>query len=473
MEISTLDKGIKNSLEFVTVRRRGYTVLFIGDTGREATLYSCNIGNFEVIFGFNDCEKPNNDILNMLAKSFLSLILNKEYSIDMERMLPFFDRIMKLEPLDNIIYSLLKVIIDSGISRKVGFFVLNDQLLKLRGIVLAEKKGDDVVYDNLAIKKCYIDLKNKGRVADLLFFEKTEIVNTGDIVNENFKKFFGDQVIISGVYNKKGIFGAIIVDSDSVEGYDISHIIAFSKILSLSIDHSRLNKQLSFAMEDIAYFKESIDVTSNFTQMGKITASLAHEIKNPLVSIGGFARRLEKYVTDEKGLSYLQIIQTETARLEKIVSDILAYSKLFVLNKGKVDLYDLLSNIKEFFSEKLDENRIVMDIFCEKGISILADEKKLKQVLINIVNNSIQAIERDGNIYIEVNNEKDRCEILIKDTGGGFPFDVIQNAFQPFYTTKENGTGLGLSICQKIVAAHGGHMFIDNYDNGALVKISI
>lgn len=473
MENSTLDSRIKNSLAFVVVKRMGDTILSLGDTLKDSTLHSVHIDNFEISFGIDNLEKPKDDILNILAKSFVSFVSNRGYCIDMEKMLPFFDRIIQSDSLDNIIYSLLKVIIDGGITEKVGFFVLNDQLLKLRGIVVAEKRGDDVVYDNLAIKKCYIDLKNKGRVADLLFFDKTDIVNTKEIANENLGKFFGEQVIISGIYNKKGASGALIVDSGFVEAYDIAYIIAFSKILSLAIEYSQLNKQLSFAMEDIAYFKESIDVTSNFTQMGKITASLAHEIKNPLVSIGGFAKRLERYVTDEKGLSYLKIIQGETARLEKIVSDILAYSRLFVLNKGNVNLNNLLLDIKEFFSEKLKESRIVMDISCEKGISILADEKKLRQVFINIINNSIQAIESDGHIYIEVNNYKDKCEILIKDTGGGFPLDVIQNAFQPFYTTKENGTGLGLSICQKIISAHGGHMFIDNYDNGAMVKISI
>jgi len=112
------------------------------------------------------------------------------------------------------------------------------------------------------------------------------------------------------VYNKKGPCGAILVQSDAYSTHDFSYIYIFAKLLSLAIEFSRLNKQLTLAHEDIAYFKEYIDISSNLTQMGKITASVAHEIKNPLVSIGGFAKRLEKYVHNEKGLSYLKIIQT-------------------------------------------------------------------------------------------------------------------------------------------------------------------
>jgi len=228
---------------------------------------------------------------------------------------------------------------------------------------------------------------------------------------------------------------------------------------------------LQLTMSDVAYFKESIDISSNLTNMGKLTASVAHEIKNPLVSIGGFAKRLEKYVTEEKGLNYLKIIQSETLRLEQIVNDILTYSKVFTIKREMGDFKQLIDELVEFFKNELALNNIDLIVSCPEEIKMSFDHKKLKQVFVNLIKNSIQSIGNNGLITIDVDAVKDGINITLKDNGEGFPIEILQRAFEPFVTTKELGTGLGLSICHKIVKAHKGQIWIDNYDNGAMVKI--
>ncbi|MCX8083843.1 MAG: ATP-binding protein [Calditerrivibrio sp.] len=387
-----------------------------------------------------------------------------------EENIEILNTILDKKSIDDLLYKILYKILSDNFTDKVAFFALNDRLLKLRGVSYIKKGDTDFVYDNTIIKNCTIDLSQKGKIADTLFFERYEELKIDEIKHKNLERFFTNKVAvfpIAGGYRTIGL----LIFQDGVSKEKLTKLAYLGKILSLGIDHLKLNKQLKLSLDDISYLKESLNVSSNLTQMGKLTASVAHEIKNPLVSIGGFAKRLERFISDERGLGYLKIIQTETTRLEQIVNDILSYSKVFSLIKEEVNIKSFLQEIYEIFKDELIINNIQLMISCPNDLHLYLDSKKMKQVFINLIKNSIQSIESNGEIIIEVSKDMDNILITVKDTGEGFPIEVIQKAFEPFVTTKEMGTGLGLSICHKIIKAHGGDIYLDNYENGAIVKI--
>lgn len=462
----------ETAVKYLLISKDGNALMEIGEksAGIEKQIQIDGY-DIETVLGFSGIEKKE-QLIDGISKIVELLNIGKKI-FDDGVLIEYIDMIINEKSIDEILYFILKHIISSNLSGKAAFFILNDKLLKLRGVAYLKRDNEDIIFENRAVKSCQIDLSNRGKIADALFFDKIITVNSDELLSKNIDRYFDKNTIIVPVYNNKGVVGVVLLEDDGNTKKDDVVLRLVSRLVSLGINYSSISKQLKLSKEDVAYFKESIEVSSTLTHMGKLTASVAHEIKNPLVSIGGFARRLERYITDERGLSYLKIIQSETTRLEQIVNDILTYSKVFNIKKEKVVLRSLLKDLEEFFKDELMIKRILMRINCSEDLITYIDPRKFRQVFVNLIKNSIQSIESDGEIIIDVEKVNNGINIIIKDTGNGFPIEIIQKPFEPFVTTKEAGTGLGLSICHKIVSAHQGQIWLDNYDNGAMVKIYI
>ena len=192
--------------------------------------------------------------------------------------------------------------------------------------------------------------------------------------------------------------------------------------------------------------------------LGQMAAVLAHEIKAPLTSIKMNADIISETMQlneDEKGNFY--IIQTEINRLNNLVKDVLQFSRQMELEYNDVNLYELIESIRFQLTKELDEKKIAF-INNTNKIEIAADVYKLKQVFLNLVDNSIEAIDNSGEIEISSTIEIGEVEkiiiIMVRDTGEGIKDDM--KVFEPFFTTKSSGTGLGLSVAQKIIEQHKG-----------------
>jgi signal transduction histidine kinase len=199
-----------------------------------------------------------------------------------------------------------------------------------------------------------------------------------------------------------------------------------------------------------------------------MTANIAHEIKNPLVIIGGFAKRLAKKMqlehTEDK---YIGIILKEVSRLEAILNEILNYvkespsvSETCIINGFLDEILYLLSSDTSW-----EQINIVKD-FDSALPPIPCDSQQLKQVLINIFMNAYEAMNGHGKLTVKTAHASYKNQpfvsVSITDTGGGINPAVIDNIFNPFFTTKERGTGLGLAISNKIITNHRGHIDIEN-----------
>jgi signal transduction histidine kinase len=191
--------------------------------------------------------------------------------------------------------------------------------------------------------------------------------------------------------------------------------------------------------------------------LGQFVAEITHEIKNPLIMIGGFARQLIQMIQDEKILTKLNIIVSEVSRLEELINELRTFYLPKNLTKEKIDIQGLLQEVYSLVKADCEKKKIRARLkTARKPLIIQGDRDKLKQVFLNLVKNAIEAMENGGNMTVQAALSGDLVEISIADDGCGIPEDDQEKVFSPFFTTKRHGTGLGLSISKSIIEEHEG-----------------
>jgi two-component system NtrC family sensor kinase len=197
--------------------------------------------------------------------------------------------------------------------------------------------------------------------------------------------------------------------------------------------------------------------------LGRLTADVAHEIRNPLSSIGGFARRLSKVACDEKEKGYADIIRCEVDRLEKILRDVLAFSREARFHMDKYDIEYVINDILPVFDDMCKEQNIDVEIRINKNVPpILIDIEQVRRAIGNLITNAIDSMPGGGRLTITTGlvdmYNVTYVFLSVSDTGQGIPEEKLPLIFEPFFSTKEigHGTGLGLSITRKIIEEHGG-----------------
>jgi hypothetical protein len=203
-----------------------------------------------------------------------------------------------------------------------------------------------------------------------------------------------------------------------------------------------------------------------------MAASLAHEIKNPLVSIGGFARRLQALLPENsREQQYGAIIIKEINRLERIVNDILGFARAPAAALDQCRLNDLAEEVVELFARDAWNQGIGLHLELEPGLpTVEGDPYQLRQVLINLTANAIQASHSTAGGQVTISTASDAgaatVTLAVDDNAGGIPAEIMHNIFNPFFTTKDEGTGLGLPICHKIIMNHQGTIQVSNRPGG-------
>lgn len=189
--------------------------------------------------------------------------------------------------------------------------------------------------------------------------------------------------------------------------------------------------------------------------LGKVVAEITHEIKNPLMMIGGFARQLSRETDDEKVTSKLDIIGQEVGRLENLLNELRELYLPRTLDKEKMDIHDILKDVYELVRESCESSKVqvVYRPDAQKSM-ITGDREKLKQVLLNLAKNATEAMPSGGTLTLSTSRKGKKVEIAIADSGCGISEAQRSKIFSPFYTTKKGGTGLGLSVSKCIVEDH-------------------
>ncbi len=217
-------------------------------------------------------------------------------------------------------------------------------------------------------------------------------------------------------------------------------------------------QKLEKALADLKEANERLIHSERLAAIGEMAAHVAHEIRNPLVTIGGFARQLLKKCSKQSALyDPAKIIADEVIRLEQILANVLNFTKLPSPKLVRASITELIQEVSEQLKYELSQQQIRMEVQLQPDLpEFYFDPEKIKQVLFNLLRNSQQSIEGEGIIGIEAYAYGKDCCITVSDNGSGIPQDKLDMIFNPFYTTKEHGTGLGLAISQQIIHDHGG-----------------
>ena len=232
------------------------------------------------------------------------------------------------------------------------------------------------------------------------------------------------------------------------------------------------NKMIDDLKEKEENLKESqtkLVQAEKMSAFGQLSAGIAHEVKNPLTSVMGYiqlARRIEK---DEKVCDYLKIAESETMRCKQILDDLLKFARMDRHQKSDVDVRDILENTIKLINHQFMMKKIglIYSAFNEP-LMIIGNANQLQQVLLNILLNAMQSIERkgiqDGRVEIDSAIEGESVVVSVKDNGEGISQENIQKIFEPFFTTKADsgGTGLGLSISYGIIKEHKGEIEVES-----------
>ncbi len=193
--------------------------------------------------------------------------------------------------------------------------------------------------------------------------------------------------------------------------------------------------------------------------LGEALASVAHEMKNILIPIRGFLRRLrENFSLEEKATSYLDIVDSESAKLEKMTQDMLLFGRFAPLQRKEADVSKLVEDVKRTLHNEFRGGRVQLICHSECRTRASLDADKIRQVLVNLLQNALQASPEGGEVRLSAECNGRALKFVVEDQGVGIPAENLERIFQPFFTTKAKGTGLGLPITQKIVKEHGGQI---------------
>lgn len=220
--------------------------------------------------------------------------------------------------------------------------------------------------------------------------------------------------------------------------------------------------------------EERLRRTEKLSVVGELSASVAHEIRNPLTALKGFVQMLQ--TEDSAHHLYYQIMLDELNRINHIVGELLLLAKPQVIKYTKVELQKLLNDVISLLSTEASLYNVEIDaLFPETNLVIDCEPNQLKQMLINIIKNSIEATSVGGMISIVLKQTgEDHIAIIVKDNGCGISKERLARIGEPFYSSKEKGTGLGLTVSFKIVQAHKGSIHFESQKNqGTTVHISL
>ena len=212
-----------------------------------------------------------------------------------------------------------------------------------------------------------------------------------------------------------------------------------------------------------------------------LAAGVAHEIKNPLGSIGIHIQLIQKTLKAAGRLDrttvrrYLDIINEEVDRLNRIVVDFLFAVRPMDARLEEGDLNQVIADLLEFVHFELEEDKVVLESRLDEEIPPLSfDEKLLKQALLNVINNAVAAMPDGGTLTVATERAGDVVLIHVIDTGTGISEENMAKIFEPYFTTKEFGSGLGLTVVYKIVKEHGGEIALKSKEGeGTTFTISL
>ncbi len=433
---------------------------------------------FLVLFGF----------LLVVILSFISIILSKRITEPirklMDKMQGILNHIYEKEGyqtrnrneilnltesfnylMDELEFMIEKVLVKSGeaasidnVKKSIDRFISNIP----NGIVSFDSEGNIISFNNAAEKFFNIDAENVlGR--NVYNELPAELFEAGEIIK--------DSLTNEVEYDEHDI--RILRDNTSLN-------LRISTMVQKNMHHAIIGLTVVVRrLQDIEELEKSILMAEKLASLGEMSAGIAHEIRNPLSSIRGYAQYalMEANTTNSIIIKDLEIIINEVDRLSELVERFLEFARPNEPDLCLCSSTDLIKETVNLCTKELTEKNIRVTASFEKNDKICMDYSQMKQVLLNLLLNAIWGINRsNGEIKITTQRIEDEkvFAIHIGDNGRGIPQEDFEKLFKPFFTKNENGKGLGLSICSRIIEKHGGVIVFDSVlGEGTIFTIKI
>ncbi|MGH2648457.1 MAG: two-component system sensor histidine kinase NtrB, partial [Ginsengibacter sp.] len=226
-------------------------------------------------------------------------------------------------------------------------------------------------------------------------------------------------------------------------------------------------QQLEMRVDELAALNLELVELRNiekFAVTGRISRTIAHEVRNPLTNINLAAEQLKNEIPHNEDVDILfQMIFRNSNRINQLISDLLDSTRIAELEYTKSSINDVLDSSLQLAADRIELKQIKVVKAYDKDICpILVNEEKIKIAFLNIIVNAIEAMDDNGTLHLSTENRNNRCLIKITDTGGGMAKEDVARLFEPYFTTKEKGTGLGLTNTQNIILAHNAHISVES-----------
>lgn len=348
-----------------------------------------------------------------------------------------------------------------------------------------QTEGRENLFDQMA-RSLHVPLDRSDEVLSLTVRERRPFnitdARSDSLVDKEFLEALGaDAFATVPLVAKDRITGVIVVDNiftrKPITEEDLDFIARFANHAGLAMENLLLFNKLKELTSELGTAQSRLIETERMATLGEVTAGLAHEIRNPLATIGGFARRLHRKLEEDFPYkNYASIVIREVDRLEALLGDVLAYSKQVppLLEACRIDT--LVRDMVDIYREDFQDKQIAIEVRLSADPPIIeADSQQLKQVFINLFANAMQAMPNGGTLTVQIEpwprDEGDGVVITVSDTGGGVPQEVVENIFNPFFTTKQEGTGLGLALSKRVIEGHGGTIEVVNREGEGVTFI--
>ncbi|MCR8632606.1 PAS domain S-box protein [Paenibacillus radicis (ex Xue et al. 2023)] len=359
-----------------------------------------------------------------------------------------------------------------------GIVILDEQGAphKIQGIVqdISERKQSQALLEETYDR--YTSLKNYNPDA-IMALDRRGIITSANPAAKELSGYTIEEL-------KGGHFTSLLHDEDAsimtgrfkllmkgeqIERADIRMLHKDGHVIDLLVTLAPIiiQQQLTgcyVMVKDVTEQKKRDEMLRNSEKLsvvGQLAAGVAHEIRNPLTALKGFIQLMLH--SNQQVPKYLDIMKEELERIELIVSELLVLSKPQSLQLKSMNLKDLAEEVMALIGTQAIMNNIEIVLIAEQDhYPVYCDPNQIKQIIINFLKNSIEAMKKGGVIKIQLTDEASTEYIVlsIEDQGSGIPEELLSRLGEPFFTTKEGGTGLGLMISHKIIEQHGGQFFV-------------
>lgn len=248
---------------------------------------------------------------------------------------------------------------------------------------------------------------------------------------------------------------------------EIVMFFVIGTVTGLLADHERAQRRkveetarkLSDVYAELQKSFEQLRRVDRLSALGELSAGLAHEIRNPLGSIEGAVQILRRReLPEETRQEFAELAGKEILRLRGLLSNFLEFARPQPPQRVVSDPILLLESVAKLTTETATLARVSLRVESQEIPALAIDSEQIKQVLLNLVINAIQAMPEGGEVVLRAATDAGTVRLEVQDEGIGIPPEDVERIFDPFYTTRANGTGLGLSIAYQIVSQHGGHI---------------